>query len=91
MNYLFNKAQLDKGLHSNRTEHFRPIIVVIEKLHERAKVYICGTCGLGYDDILIAYACEQYHRQYGEPSTDIVKRAIYRPPPLEKARKELTN
>ena len=68
-----------------------PIIVVTEKLHERREIYICSTCGLGYDDILIAYACEQYHRQYRESSTDIVKRAIYRPPALEKARKQLTN
>jgi len=68
-----------------------PIIVVTEKLHERRIIYICSICGLGYDDILIAYACEQYHRQYGEPSTDIVKRATYRPPALEKTRKELTN
>jgi hypothetical protein len=68
-----------------------PIIVVTEKLHECRNVYICSTCGLGYDDILIAYACEQYHRQYGESSTDIVKRAIYRPPALEKARQELSN
>jgi len=68
-----------------------PIIVVTEKLHERRTIYICSTCGLGYDDILIAYACEEYHRQYEEPSTDIVKRATYRPPALEKARKQLTN
>lgn|GEM_PF-952452 len=68
-----------------------PIIVVTEKLHERRNVYICSTCGLGYDDILIAYACEQYHRQYGEPSTDIVKRAIYRSPALERTRKEIPN
>jgi hypothetical protein len=65
-----------------------PIIVVTEKLHDRGKVYICSTCGLGYDDILIAYACEQYHRQYAGPSTDIVKRAIYRPAALERAQKE---
>jgi len=44
--------------------------VVTEKLHESRKVYICSTCGLGYDDILVAYACE-YHRQYGEPSTGL--------------------
>ncbi|MGA3108284.1 MAG: hypothetical protein ABSD99_02340 [Candidatus Bathyarchaeia archaeon] len=66
-----------------------PIIVVTETLHERRRVYACSTCGLGYDDILIAYACEQYHRQCGEASTDIVKRAIYRPPALERTRPEL--
>ena len=68
-----------------------PIIVVVEKLHERIKVYVCSNCGLGYDDILIAYACEQYHRQYGESSTDIVKRATYRPTARGKAEQELPN
>jgi hypothetical protein len=65
--------------------------VVLEKLHARREIYVCSTCGLGYDDILIAYACEQYHRQYGESSTDIVKRAIYRPPAVGKAEQELPN
>ena len=52
---------------------FFPIILVTETLHESRKVYICNTSGLGYDDILLAYACERYHREYGDPSTDIVK------------------
>jgi hypothetical protein len=42
---------------------FCPIIVVTETLHERRKVYACSTCGLGYDDVLLAYACEQYDRE----------------------------
>ena len=68
-----------------------PIIVVLEKLHERREIYVCSICVLGYDDILIAYACEQYHRQYGESSTDIVKRATYRPTIPGKAAQELPN
>lgn len=49
-----------------------------EHIHDGKTIYICTVCGLGYDDILIAYACEEYFRQYGESSTDIVKKAIYR-------------
>jgi len=53
--------------------------MVTEQLRDGKTIYICTSCGLGYDDILIAFACEQYFREYGESSTDIMKRAVYRP------------
>lgn len=46
-----------------------------ETLHGRP-VFICE-CGLGYDDILLAYACEQYFRQYDQRSTEIMAKATY--------------
>jgi len=41
-------------------------------------IYICD-CGLGYSDILVAYACEEYRRVHGVNSEDIIKHAIYNP------------
>ena len=41
-------------------------------------VYLCE-CGLGYEDILVAYACEEYRRVHGVDSEDITKHAIYNP------------
>ena len=41
-------------------------------------VYVCE-CGLGYEDSLIAYACEEYKRIHGVDSEDITKHAIYNP------------
>ena len=40
------------------------------------KIHLCD-CGLGYDDILIAYACEEYRRLNGVNSEEITKHAIY--------------
>jgi len=52
--------------------------LVREETHEKKTIYICD-CGLGYDDILIAYACEEYKRQHGINAEDIIKHAIYNP------------
>lgn len=52
--------------------------LVREDSHNGKTVYICD-CGLGYDDILIAYACEEYARTHGISSEDITKRAVYNP------------
>lgn len=53
--------------------------MVTKQVRDGKIIYICTSCGLGYDDILIAFACEQYFREYGESSTDIMRRAVYRP------------
>jgi hypothetical protein len=52
--------------------------LVREEEHSGRMVYVCD-CGLGYDDILIAYACEEYKRTHGVNSEDITKRATYNP------------
>lgn len=51
--------------------------MVKEESRDGRVVYVCG-CGLGYDDILIAYACEEYNRKYGVNSDEITKRAVYK-------------
>lgn len=50
--------------------------LVKEEVHNGEEVYVCE-CGLGYRDILIAYACEDYFEAHGIKSEDITKRAIY--------------
>jgi hypothetical protein len=52
--------------------------LIREEAHDGKKVYICS-CGLGYDDILIAYACDEYKRTHGVASEEIIKRAVYNP------------
>jgi hypothetical protein len=52
--------------------------LVREERQGNETVYICD-CGLGYDDILIAYACEEYRRTHGVNSEEIIKRATYNP------------
>jgi hypothetical protein len=54
------------------------IRLVREERQGGKSLYICD-CGLGYDDILIAYACEEYRRTHGINSEDIIKRAVYNP------------
>ena len=50
--------------------------MVQEEKHDGKTIYICD-CGLGYDDMLIAYACEEYRRVHGVNSDDIIKHAVY--------------
>jgi hypothetical protein len=52
--------------------------LVTEQERGGKTIYLCD-CGLGYGDILIAYACEEYRRMYGVNSEDIMKLAIYNP------------
>ena len=52
--------------------------MVREERHNGKAIYFCN-CGLGYDDILVAYACEEYARTHGISSEDIIKRAVYNP------------
>jgi len=54
------------------------LLLVAERVHEGKKIFICN-CGLGYDDILIAYACDDYRKTHGIPSEEILKRTIYTP------------
>jgi hypothetical protein len=56
----------------------RILVLVREERHNGKTIYICN-CGLGYDDMLIAYACEEYARTHGVNSEDIIKRAVYNP------------
>jgi hypothetical protein len=50
--------------------------MVREETHNGKKIHICD-CGLGYEDNLIAYACEEYYRVNGVNSEEITKHAIY--------------
>lgn len=52
--------------------------MVTEERRNGKTLYLCD-CGLGYSDILIAYACEEYRRVNGVNSEDIIKHAIYNP------------
>ena len=40
------------------------------------KIHVCD-CGLGYEDSLIAYACEEYYRVNGTNSEEITRHAVY--------------
>jgi len=50
--------------------------MVREETLNGKKIHICN-CGLGYEDNLIAYACEEYYRINGVNSEEITKHAIY--------------
>ncbi|HMK82319.1 MAG TPA: hypothetical protein VK503_01245 [Candidatus Bathyarchaeia archaeon] len=47
--------------------------------HNGKTVYVCSICGLGYDDILFAYSCNEYCRTQGTQWSEITKRATYNP------------
>ena len=63
--------------------------LIREEVHDGKTVYICS-CGLGYADILIAYACDEYKRTHGVSSEDIIKRAVYNPRSPELAKRTIT-
>jgi hypothetical protein len=67
-----------KRLHTYSAFERSAAHLIREETHEGKKVYICS-CGLGYEDILIAYACDEYVRTHGVTSEDIIKRAVYNP------------
>jgi len=52
--------------------------LVREEKHGGKTVHMCD-CGLGYNDILIAYACEEYKRIHGINSEEITRHAVYNP------------
>ena len=54
------------------------LLLVTEQVHEGKKIFICN-CGFGYDDMLIAYACDDYYKTHGAPSEEILKKAVYNP------------
>ena len=47
--------------------------------HEGKTIYVCEVCGLVYDDILLAYSCNEYCRTHDTPWDEIAKKAIYIP------------
>ena len=49
--------------------------MVTERVLGGRKVYVCD-CGLVYDDLLVAYACDEYYRTFGKLSEDITRRAV---------------
>jgi len=53
-------------------------LLVRQEEHGGKVVYVCD-CGLGYDDVLIAFACEDYKRAHGVNSEEIIKRATFNP------------
>jgi len=50
--------------------------MVHEETLNGKKIHICN-CGLGYEDNLIAYACEEYYRINGVNSEEITRHAVY--------------
>ena len=42
-------------------------------------VFICGICGLGYADPVLAISCEEFCRENKCCSVDLAKAAVYRP------------
>jgi hypothetical protein len=53
--------------------------LVREEVNGAKTIYVCS-CGLSYDDILLAYACEDYFKTHGVNSEKIIMRAIHNPP-----------
>jgi len=64
-------------VNGHRTTRLSPSLVR-EETRDGKTIYFCN-CGLGYDDILIAYACEEYARTHGINSDDITRKAVYNP------------
>ena len=54
------------------------LLLVTEQVHEGKKIFICN-CGFGYDDMLIAYACDDYCKTHGVSSEEILKKVVYNP------------
>jgi len=54
------------------------LLLVTEQVHEGKKIFICN-CGFGYDDMLIAYACDDYCKIHGVASEEILKEVVYNP------------
>ncbi len=42
-------------------------------------VYVCDECGLGYADAKTALLCEQFCKGHKSCSSEISKKAVYRP------------
>jgi len=61
--------------------------LVTEEIRGGKKIYICS-CGLEYDDMLIAYACGDYFKTHGVNSEDIIKKCVYNPLTDRLARKK---
>ncbi len=57
--------------------------MVTEQVLDGKKVYVCN-CGLIYDDLLVAYACDEYYKAHGKLSEDITKKAVNVPHNLNK-------
>lgn len=55
------------------------VSTIKEIKYEGRTVYVCDFCGLGYDDILLAYSCNEYCRTHGTPWDEITKKATYNP------------
>jgi len=66
---------------------FGTIRMVREETINGKKIHVCD-CGLGYDDNLIAYACEEYFRVNGVNSEEITKLAIYNEKMLSRVQKK---
>jgi hypothetical protein len=61
--------------------------LVTEEIRGGKRIYICS-CGLGYDDMLIAYACGDYFKTHGVNSEEIIKKCVYNPLTDRLARKK---
>ncbi|MGA3405752.1 MAG: hypothetical protein ABSD49_08490 [Candidatus Bathyarchaeia archaeon] len=52
--------------------------MVTEEVRDGTTIYLCS-CGLGYDDMLLAYACGDYLKTHSVNSEEITKKAVYNP------------
>jgi hypothetical protein len=48
-------------------------------IRKREVIFHCEICGFGYDDLRTAEACEEFCNSHGFSSSDILRKAIYRP------------
>ena len=65
------------------------IIVVTEEVRDGKTIYLCN-CGLGYNDMLLAYACGDYLKTHGINSDEITKKAVYNPRTDQTKRQSIT-
>ena len=59
-----------------------------EETYKGKKIHVCS-CGLGYEDGLIAYACEEYYRVNGVNSEEITRHAIYNEKSQRRSQKKI--
>lgn len=43
---------------------------------ESKEIYLCGECGLGYENIITAEECEDHCKRYNSCSLKITKHAV---------------
>lgn len=54
--------------------------MVARMVWKRRPLYLCGECGLGYEEKAIAEACESHCREHHSCSLEITSHAVPRSP-----------